>query len=105
MYIADRSIESLYAREILLIPQTSKFAISLTLKTRTVIECDVTYYPATALTETGKKKKKSMLKIVPCKTSICDQCMSKVLIHLKQNCRGTWTHRLIRLYPQNIRFA
>ena len=41
MHIADRSTESFHATEILLTPQTSNFAVSLTLKTRTVTECDV----------------------------------------------------------------
>ena len=41
MHIADRSTESFHATEILLIPQTSNFAVSLTLKTRTVTECDL----------------------------------------------------------------
>ena len=96
MHIADRSTESFHAAEILLIPQTSNFAVSLTLKTRTVTGCDLLNPPpASALTETGnKKKKKSMFKISPCKTSICGQCMSKVLIHLKQNCRESTRHKI-----------
>ena len=58
MHIADRSTESFHAAEILLIPQTSNFAVSLTLKTRTVTGCDLlTPPPASALTETGNKKK------------------------------------------------
>ena len=41
MHIADRSTESFHETEILLIPQTSNFAVSLTLKTRSVTECDL----------------------------------------------------------------
>ena len=97
IHIADRSTESFHATEILLIPQTSNFTISLTLKTRTVTECDLLLHPlpapGSALTETGNKEK-SMFKIAPCKTSICDRCMYKVLIHLKQNCRGSWRHKI-----------
>ena len=39
-HIAHRSIESFHAMEMLLIPQTPNFAVSLTLKTRAVTECD-----------------------------------------------------------------
>ena len=59
MHIADRSMESFHAMEILLIPQTSNFAVfavSLTLKTVTVTECDLLQPPASTLTETGEKK-------------------------------------------------
>ena len=56
LHIADRSTESFHAQEILLIPQTSNFAVSLTLKPRTITECDL-LPPASALTETGNKKK------------------------------------------------
>ena len=106
----------------LLIPQTPNFAVSLTLKTRNVTECDLLPL-ANALTETGMKK--SMFKIAPCRTSICDQCMCKTLIYLKQNSRGssrhkissvlypdvghtrmdTRTHRFIRLYPRKLSFC
>ena len=37
-HIADRSTESFHATEMLLIPQTPNFAVSLTLKTRAVTE-------------------------------------------------------------------
>ena len=59
MHIADRSTESSHATEILLIPQTLNFTVSLTLKTRTVTECDLLPpppSPASALTETDNKK-------------------------------------------------
>ena len=56
MHIADRSTESFHATEILLIPQTSTFPVSLTLKTLTVIERDLLQPPASALTGTGNKK-------------------------------------------------
>ena len=45
-HIAHRSIESFHATEILLIPQTPNFAVSLTLKTRAVTECDLILLPA-----------------------------------------------------------
>ena len=80
--------ESFHATEMLLIPQTSNFALSLTLKTRTVIVYDLLPL-ASALTKPGnlQKKTKSKFKIAPCKTSICDRCVCK-LIHLNQNCRS-----------------
>ena len=67
--IADRSTESFHATKMLLIPQTSNFDVSLTLKTRAVTECEL-LPPASALTETGKlqKKTKSKFKIAPCRT-------------------------------------
>ena len=40
-HIAHRSTESFHATETLLIPQTLNFAVSLTLKTRVVTECDL----------------------------------------------------------------
>ena len=40
-HIADRSTESFHAMEMLLIPQTSNFAVSLTLKSRAVTKCDL----------------------------------------------------------------
>ena len=66
MHIADRSTESFHATQILLIPQASNFAVSLTLKTLAVTECDLlqTPPPAGALTETGNKKI-STFKIAP----------------------------------------
>ena len=39
-HIADRSTKSLLATEILLIPNASNLAISLTLKTKAVTKCD-----------------------------------------------------------------
>ena len=58
MHIAHQSMESFHATEILLIPQTSNFVVSLTLKNRTVTECDLlpSPPPASTLTETGNKK-------------------------------------------------
>ena len=50
---ADQSTDSFHATEMLLIPQLSNLAVSLTLKTRVVTECDL-LCPASALTETGK---------------------------------------------------
>ena len=77
-HIADRSIESFHATEMLLIPETSNFTVSLTLKTIVVTECDL--LPPVQLFDKNRqlKKRKSKFKIVPCKTSICDQCMGKV---------------------------
>ena len=40
-HTADRSTESFYAMEMLLIPQTSNFTVSLTLKTRIVTKRDL----------------------------------------------------------------
>ena len=45
IHIADRSMESFHATEILLIPHTSNFAVSFTLRTRTVTECDLLLNP------------------------------------------------------------
>ena len=69
----------------------TKLRCLLNFKTITVTECDL-LPTASALTETGHKKSK--FEIAPCKTSICDQCMCKTLIHLKQNCRGTSRHKI-----------
>ena len=79
MHIANQSTESLHATEILLIPQTSNFAISLTLKTRTVTECDF-LSPASALAETGNKKK-FMFKISTATCVICWYKKSSVIVH------------------------
>ena len=45
-HIAYRSIESFHATEMFFIPQTPNFAVSLTLKTRAVTECDLILPPA-----------------------------------------------------------
>ena len=45
-HIAHQSIESFHATEMLLIPETPNFAVSLTLKTRAVTECDLILPPA-----------------------------------------------------------
>ena len=43
IHIADRSIKSFHATEVLLIPQTPNFAVSLTLKLE--LSLNMTYYP------------------------------------------------------------
>ena len=45
-HIANRSTEYFHAKEMLLIPHTSNFAISFILKTRAVTECDLLPLPA-----------------------------------------------------------
>ena len=116
MHIADRWTESFHAKEMLLIPQTN-FAVSLTLKLE--LSLNVTYYPPPALWQ-KQALKKSEFKIAPCKTSVCDPCMCKDLLRLKQNCTrslrhkitrqactrvDTRTHKLIRLYPVKHSFC
>ena len=91
MHITDRSTESFHTTEILLIPQTSNFAVSLTLKNRTVTESDLLTPTARALTETCNRKN---LCSKLSKPSICDRCMCKVKIHLKKNCRGSSRHKI-----------
>ena len=71
--------------------EDTKLHCILNFKTRTVTECDL-LPTASTLTETCNKK--SNFKIAPCKTSICDQYMCKVLIHLKQNCRGSSRNKI-----------
>ena len=74
-----------------LIQQTPNFTVSLTWKLE--LSLNVTYYPPPALWQ-KQAYKKSKFKIAPCKTSICDQWVCKVLIHLKQNCRGSLQHKI-----------
>ena len=64
-HIAGQSTESFHATEMLLIPQTSNFAVSLTLKPIAVTECDLLPH-ASALT-VNLQKTKSKLKKAPCK--------------------------------------
>ena len=72
-HIANRSTESFHATAMLFIPQTSNFAVSLTLKTKAVAEC-FSLYPASDLTETvNLQTTKSKFKTTPFKPSICDQ--------------------------------
>ena len=93
-HIADRSTESFHATEMLLIPQTSNFAVSLTLKPRAVTECDLPPPPRQRFDRNSQfTPKKSKFKIALCKTSICDQCVCKDLIHLKKNWRS-WRHKI-----------
>ena len=68
-HIVDRSTESFHATEMLLIPQKSSFADSLTSKTRSVTECDTCQRLDRNSQVTIKKYK---FKIAPCKNSICD---------------------------------
>ena len=56
--IADRSIESFHATEMLLIPETPNFAVSLTLKTIVVTECDL--LPRKSLTKNRQMIKENL---------------------------------------------
>ena len=68
-HIANQLTESFQATEMLLIPETSNFAVSLTLKTLFVTECDL--LPPQALDKNRQlKKRKPKLKLAPCKTSL-----------------------------------